>query len=480
MTSRRSRFRRVHILTLVLLAGSILLTPMGARSSASPADSVAATASGQPSPASDSAADAPVGNHANPVAPVLIGMVIMLVGARIAALGAERLKQPAVLGELLAGIALGNVVLFGWHGLDFLATNAGLQILAELGVILLLFEVGLESDLAEMRAVGWSSLLVACVGVVVPFVLGWGVSAWLLPDHETLVHIFVGATLCATSVGITARVLTDLGRLQDRESRIVLGAAVLDDVLGLVVLAVVAGAIQAANQGTDLDAVSIAAIMGKAVAFLVGALVVGGWVSRRLLRFAAGLEPRGMLLIASIGFCFLLAWLANLMGLATIVGAFAAGLILDEVHYHDVRQRQERSLHDLLQPVAILLVPIFFVRMGVEVDLRSFGRLEVLGFAAMLTLAAIVGKLACALGVLERGVNRLAVAMGMLPRGEVGLIFAGIGAQLVLHGERVVNSEVFSAVVIMVIATTVMAPPLLKLTFARGKTAGEPGEKRVS
>ena len=461
--TRRLPFRLVA--PLLLLATVVMLGPGGALSSQA-APSPSATPLDPSTVAEPSAHQDGAGGHANPVAPVLIGMVVMLASAKLAARGAERLGQPAVLGELLAGIALGSVALFGWDGLEFLATDTGLQVLAELGVILLLFEVGLESDLAEMKAVGWSSLAVAVLGVVAPFALGWGTSAWLLPTQPTLVHVFIGATLCATSVGITARVLADLGRLQDRESKIVLGAAVLDDVLGLVVLAVVTGAIQASNQGSTLSAFSIAGIMGKALAFLLGALVIGAWASRRLLRLAAGLQAKGMLLVASLGFCLLLAWLANVVGLATIVGAFAAGLILDEVHFHDVR-REERDLGDLLQPIATILVPIFFVRMGVEVDLRAFGRMDVVGFAAVLTLAAVAGKLVCAFGVLERGVDRLTVAVGMLPRGEVGLIFAGIGAQLVLHGRRVIDTDVFSAVVIMVVATTVLAPPLLKLTLAR-------------
>lgn len=410
--------------------------------------------------------------HESSVPPVLVGMVVMLLGAKLAGRGAERLGQPAVLGELLAGIALGSIALLGWDGLAFLATDPGLHLLAELGVILLLFEVGLQSDLGEMRVVGWSSLFVACLGVIAPFFLGWGVSAWLLPAQPALVHVFIGATLCATSVGITARVLADLGRLQQREAKIILGAAVIDDVLGLVLLAVVTGTIRAADEGRSLDASSVGWIVAKALVFLFGALAAGGWVSRRLLRFAARLEVRGMLLVTSLAFCFFLAWLANLVGLAAIVGAFAAGLMLDEVHYHDARQRAERPLEDLLRPIATVLVPIFFVRMGAEVDLRVFGRGEVVGFAVVLVAAAVLGKLACALGVLERGVDRLSVAVGMLPRGEVGLIFAGIGAQLLLHGQRVVDDAVFSAVVIMVIATTVLAPPLLKASLERGERVG--------
>lgn len=405
--------------------------------------------------------------NSHAIAPVLIGIVLMLAAAKLAGRAAERAGQPAVLGELVGGVALGSVVLLGWPGLEFLATNPTLWALGELGVILLMFEVGLESDLTEMRKVGASSLLVAILGVLAPLLLGWGVSAWMLPQEPRLVHVFIGATLCATSVGITARVLSDLGKLQTSEARIVLGAAVLDDVLGLVILAVVTGAISAENQGAALDAWTVGAIVLKALAFLTAALLIGSWASRGLLRVAARLETRGMLLVASIGFCLLLAWLADLVGLAAIVGAFAAGLILDEVHFHDASRRAERPLADLLQPVATLLVPLFFVRMGVEVDLRAFGNLHILGLAALLTLAAAVGKLACAGGVLGPGINRVAVAVGMLPRGEVGLIFAGIGAQLLLHDRRVVSLDVFSAVVVMVIVTTVIAPPLLKKALLR-------------
>jgi Kef-type K+ transport system membrane component KefB len=467
MTNRPQPRTKSRLERGVALLGIALLIAATAGVASAPSPANGTAAADQPPPGLAGSIVADTAEPFNPIAPVLVGLLVMLAAGKLAARGAERLGQPAVLGELVAGIALGGIALSGWHGLGFLATDPGLRVLAELGAIILLFEVGLESDLAEMRAVGWSSLAVAFVGVLAPFVLGWGVAAWMLPTQPTLVHVFVGAILCATSVGITARVLADLGRLQDRESKIVLGAAVLDDILGLVILAVVTGAIQAANHGASLDAVSIAAIMGQALAFLLGAVALGGWVSKRLLRLAARLEVQGMLLVSSFGFCLLLAWLANLVGLATIVGAFAAGLLLDEVHYHDVRQKAERPLAEVLRPIAMLLVPIFFVRMGVEVDLRVFCRFETLGLAALLTLAAVAGKLACGLGILERGLDRLSVAVAMIPRGEVGLIFAGIGAQLFLHGTRVVKPHVFSAVVITVIATTVLGPPLLKLALRR-------------
>jgi Kef-type K+ transport system membrane component KefB len=419
--------------------------------------------------AEDAAEHPPAAGHTSPVLPVLLGVVVILTAAKLGGALFERLHQPAVLGELIVGVVLGNLVLFGYRGLEFLGTTEGIEILAEIGVILLLFEVGLESNLDEMKAVGKSSLVVALLGVVAPFFLGWWVSAWMIPDEELLVHLFIGATLCATSVGITARVLADLGKLQKRESRIILGAAVIDDVLGLVILAVVAGVITAAATGGTLSSLSILWIVVKAVLFLGAAILVGTWLSPRLFRVASKLRIQGWLLMVSLVFCFSLAYLANLIGLATIVGAFAAGLILDEVHYRDFLDAGEHSIEDLLHPIYVFLVPIFFVLMGIRVDLSTFGQVSVLGFAAMLSLAAILGKMICAAGVLERGLDRISVAVGMVPRGEVGLIFASIGASLVLHGEPVISGEVYSAVVIMVIVTTLITPPALKATLARGE-----------
>ena len=415
--------------------------------------------------------DAGHGGHESPVTPVLLGLVIIMVAAKVGGEIAERVSQPAVLGELIAGVVLGNLVLFGYHGLDFLATNEGIAIIAEIGVVLLLFEVGLESNVREMMSVGLSSLLVAILGVIAPFFLGWGVSAWMLPEENILVHIFIGATLCATSVGITARVLTDLGKVATREAKIILGAAVIDDVLGLVILAVVSGVISAANTGGELASTDVMLIIGKATVFLVGSIVIGSWLSPRLFRLCSKLKIRGLLLTMSLAFCFFLAFLANAISLAPIVGAFAAGLVLDEAHYRDYRELGEHGLEELIHPIAVFLVPIFFVLMGIKVDLSTFGQQGVLGFAAALSIAAIIGKMICALGVVEKGLDRISVAVGMVPRGEVGLIFAGIGAALILHGRPVISVPIFSAVVIMVIVTTLMTPPVLKITLSRGEKA---------
>jgi Kef-type K+ transport system membrane component KefB len=395
--------------------------------------------------------------------PILAALALMLIGAKLGGALFESFGQSAVLGELLAGIAIGNLGLTGFHGLDGLRDLETLDVLGQLGVLFLLFEVGLESDVQKMRATGLSATVVALLGVVAPMVLGLFVSRWFFPTHHVLTHWFVGATLCATSVGITARVLADLGRTTSAEGSIILGAAVIDDVMGLIVLAVVAGIIQSADQGSAFQPLTVLVIVAKALGFLIGALVVGRWVATRAFEIFARLQGRGLLLAITVAFCFAMAWLAGAAGLAPIVGAFAAGLVLDEAQYRDLRQRdpQKRDMQMLLEPIASFLVPVFFVLMGMRVDLTVFGHVEVLGFAAVLSLAAVVGKQACSLGVLTPGADRLAVGLGMIPRGEVGLIFASIGATLTIAGERVVDAAVFSAVVVMVALTTLMTPPLL-------------------
>jgi Kef-type K+ transport system membrane component KefB len=411
----------------------------------------------------------PATEHGSPVPLVLISMVVILISAKVGGALMERIRQPAVLGELIFGVLLGNLSLLGLDHFDYLKTNEGVGILAELGVIFLLFEVGLESNIKQMMEVGLSSFLVAIVGVLVPMLLGWGVGAWFLPESSTLVHVFIGATLCATSVGITARVLRDLGKTTAKEARIILGAAVIDDVIGLVILAAVSGIIKAADRGgADISMIEVSLIVLKAVAFLVSALWIGSRLSPRMFALAARLNVSGTLLAVSICFCFLLSYLANRIELAPIVGAFAAGLILDPVHYQDFRHRGEHSIDELLRPISSFLVPVFFVLMGVRVDLKTFADSSILGFALALAFVAILGKQACALAVLERGLDRISVGIGMIPRGEVGLIFASIGAALMLSGRPVVSSSTYSAVVIMVILTTLVTPPLLKASLARG------------
>lgn len=407
-------------------------------------------------------------SHAgDPVAPVVLYLALILTGAMLAGYLATRLKQPAVLGELLFGILLVNL---GVPGAAALRDSPEVDLLGRIGVLLLLFEVGLESTVRQMLQVGLSALLVALVGVATPFALGWGVAAWLLPsDPGGFTAMFLGATLTATSVGITARVLQEIGVLHRAESRVILGAAVIDDVLGLVILAVVSALIGAAGAGHSLAVGPVLLIVAKALGFLVGALVIGVSVTPKLFQWAAALRQPSTLLTMGLGLCFLLAWAADAAGLAPIVGAFAAGLVLEEVHSAPYRDRGERGLEELVRPVSTLLVPVFFVQMGLRTDLSALANPAALGLGAALIVAAVVGKQACALAVLQHQgpVDRLAVGLGMIPRGEVGLIFAGVGMGLQVAGAPVVGPTAYAAVVAMVVATTVLTPPLLQWRMRR-------------
>ena len=403
------------------------------------------------------------------IAVVLLALAVILAGAKLGGDLAARLGQPAVLGELVAGVLLGNLHLIGVPWFQAIVSNPSLDVLAQLGVLILLFAVGLESTVRDMLKVGLPSLLVAVLGVVTPFALGWGVGAVLLPEHSGYAHAFLGATLTATSVGITARVLSDIGKSRTPEARVILGAAVVDDVLGLVILAIVGGAIQAADRGEAIAIGSILVVVLKALVFLIGALALGTTLSPRLFHLASRLRGRGVLLTTALVFCFVLSYLASVIGLAPIVGAYAAGLILEDLHWREFTARGEHSLEELVQPVATLLVPVFFVLMGMRVELAAFANVEVLGLAALLTLAAVIGKQACSLGAYG-GLDRLSVGIGMIPRGEVGLIFAGIGLTLTVGGERIIDEAIFSAVVIMVIVTTMITPPALKWSLTRGES----------
>jgi Kef-type K+ transport system membrane component KefB len=410
----------------------------------------------------------------DPVVPLLLGLALVLAAGKLGGWLATRAGQPAVLGELVCGVVIGNLGLLGYHALEPLKHDTFLQILSSLGVIVLLFEVGLESTVPQMMRVGPSSLVVACLGIAAPFALGWLMGIWLLPDRSQYVHAFLGAVLTATSVGITARVLRDIGESTSDEAKIILGAAVIDDVLGLIILAVVSGIITAADLGQTLSLVSVVLITAKAVGFLAVAVVAGRILTPHLFRLAARVRVPGVLLISGLVFCFLLSYLAATVGLAPIVGAFAAGLVLEPVVFEAFEESREHSLEWFLHPLSLFLVPIFFVLTGLRVELSTFGDPRVLALAAALTVAAWIGKQACMFGVLQRGVDRLSVGLGMVPRGEVGLIFANIGATLTIAGERVITPATYAAVVIMVVITTLVTPPALQWSLKRARLrAGE-------
>ena len=392
---------------------------------------------------------------------LLLVVAAMLAGGKLLGEGAERLGLPAVLGELVAGLLLGPSLL----GVVPAAGQPGAEmitVLAELGVILLLFEVGLETDLREMARVGPAALAVAAVGVTVPFALGFAYWAWV-PHPATsdggdlrTVAIFVGATLTATSVGITARVLGDLGRMATAEARIILGAAVLDDVIGLVILSVVSGI----AAGGTVTAAGVGATFAIAIGFLVAALVLGNLLVPRVADRILRMRVRGVVVAVSIAFALALAALAAQVGSALIIGAFAAGLILRET-------RHAATVEHEVRPVAALLAPIFFVNVGAAADVRLLdptrpGAGAVLLVAGALTVIAVAGKLVAGWAAPWVRYHRLTVGAGMVPRGEVGLIFADVGRQAGL-----LSDMTFSIVLLMVMATTFIAPVALKLIFAR-------------
>jgi Kef-type K+ transport system membrane component KefB len=418
------------------------------------------------------ASSQPTTGHGDPVAPLVLSLALLLLIAKIGGEIAARLGQPAVLGELVGGILLGSVGALGFDTFDPIKTDPTIALLASLGVLLLLFAVGLESTVPQMLRLATSSLLVAVLGVLAPFFLGWLVGIWLLPAAGVYVHAFLGAALCATSIGITARVLQDLGWSRSAEARIILGAAVIDDVLGLIILAVVTGAIAAAGEGGTLSIGDVVWVAVKATVFLVGALWLGVSLAPRAFALAATLRTGGVLLSIGLSFCFLLSWLAARIELAPIVGAFAAGLILENVHYRDFVNRGERPLEDLLRPLTDFLAPIFFVLMGLQTDLTTLAQPGAISLAAALIVAAIVGKQLCSLGVRTPDANRLAIGIGMIPRGEVGLIFANVGAGLTLNGSPIVDGRTFSALVLMVIVTTLVTPPAFRWSVRRGQTPG--------
>lgn len=377
------------------------------------------------------------------ISQTILYVIIILVFAKLFGELFERIGQASVLGELVAGVVLGSSVL-GW-----IEPNDSLLFLAELGAILLLFEVGLESDLEEFLRVGPSAFMVATVGVIGPFVVGYFVSLAL--GLTPIVALFMGATLTATSVGITARTFSELGQLHTAEAKIVLGAAVIDDVMGLVILAVISGLVK----NGSISAWEVGKTTLLAIAFLVGAIMIGIRVAPYLMNVVKKLRTRGVLTIAAFLFCLILAYCANRLQLAAIVGAFAAGLVLAKTE--DIAHIEAR-----IKPLADVFIPIFFVQLGLMVNLsvlNPFSAQARANFLIMgiLVLVAIIMKVFSGLGVLRRNVNRLVVGVGMIPRGEVGLIFASIGL-----ANKIITPGEYAAVIAIVVITTFITPPLLK------------------
>lgn len=449
-------------------------------------------------------------SHTDPIASVILGVTIIFFFAILGRYIARRLDQPGVLGELLMGVLVGNIAYYCGSDLIVLlregaaifdvmkdvikgsslhdavysvipntyyakqvlqaiqAPNGSelikiayiVDIFSRFGIIFLLFMVGLESSFEDLKKTGKESVVVAIIGVVAPMSLGFAVAYLLMPNSSYQSDLFIAATLCATSIGITARVLSEMNKLRTREARTILGAAMLDDILGLIILAMVSNIV--INDAVDM--MLIGRIIVSSFLFFAAVLYIGpvflGWAVHAL-RF---LQPWESKLFISFLFVMLLSWLAAFLQLAAIIGAFAAGVVLHDGYFvlEESGQRlNHRTIKNLISPLESILAPIFFMVIGVQVKIETFFSWHVIGLAIGLLVAAILGKLVCGIGANKKD-DRLLVGMGMLPRGEVGLVFASIGRTL-----GVISDNLFSAVVLMVIITTFMAPPLLKARFAK-------------
>ncbi|HYC89095.1 MAG TPA: cation:proton antiporter [Thermoanaerobaculia bacterium] len=383
------------------------------------------------------------------ISELLIALLAIFAAAKIFGELAERIGQPAVLGEMIGGIVIG---VSGLHLID--AHDPLLHVLSELGVLLLLFLIGLETDIRRLLSVGGASLAVAAAGVALPFAAGYGVGMWL--DYPTTVSVFLGAALTATSVGITARVLSDLGHLKSDESQVILGAAVVDDILGLVLLTV----ISAVAAGESLTVVGVGKIFAVAFGFVILAVVIGSLLAPRLIAVITRLRVGKALFFASIMFAFGLAWLASAVGSALIIGAFAAGLVL-------ARTERGKDIEHEVYDVAQFFIPIFFVSVGAAVDLKAINpfvadtrQFFIIGM--LLTLVAIVGKLLAGYFAFGRPLRKTVIGVGMIPRGEVGLIFAQLGLSAGL-----LSAGLYSSVALMVMITTFVAPPALRVLLKK-------------
>lgn len=387
---------------------------------------------------------------------LLLVLVAVIVATKVFGALAQRAGQPAVLGELLAGVLLGGSAL---KLLD--PTDPVVHALSELGVLILLFQIGLHTDLRALAKVGSTALVAGTVGVVLPFVGGVGVATMM--GVEMLPAIVIGAALTATSIGISARVLSDLGQLKSPEGQVVIGAAVFDDVVGLIILSVVASMVA----GADLTVLGVGKIAGVAVGFVVVALALGSVAIPPLFRLIDQVRLSGTLSTAALGFALALALVATQAGSAMIIGAFAAGLIL---HPTPQRREIERSATQL----GFFFVPIFFATVGASIDVASLLTREALLIGSLLILVGVTGKVLAGFAPWWFTGNKLLVGVALVPRGEVGLIFAQLGL-----ASGVLSNERFGALMLMVVVTTFLTPPLLSLIAAQGDPDDDSGPDHV-
>ncbi|BAZ36978.1 Na+/H+ antiporter [Calothrix sp. NIES-4101] len=427
---------------------------------------------------------------------VLLSLIVVYIASKLGGEISRKMDLPPVLGELVAGVIVGasalHLVVFPEGGAEasnsvivgilqfinnltpdaatsiFEAQSEVVSVLAEIGVIILLFEIGLESDLKELTKVGYQATVVACVGVAVPFIAGT-VGLIYFFHFPAIPAIFAGAALTATSIGITSKVLSEIGQLKSREGQIIVGAAVIDDILGIIVLAVVASL---AKTG-EVDIANVIYLIVSATTFLIGSILLGKFFNKSFVGIANKLQTRGNIIIPALIFAFFMAFIGNAIHLEAILGAFAAGLVLDETD-------KRKELDEQVKPIADILVPIFFVTVGAKVDLSVLNpgipsNREGLFIAIFLIAIAIIGKFVTGWAVFgQPEINRVAIGVGMIPRGEVGLVFAGIGS-----ASGVLDKPLQAAIIMMVILTTFIAPPLLRLAFKETVEPQKSLEKQV-
>jgi Kef-type K+ transport system membrane component KefB len=412
----------------------------------------------------------------------ILWIAILLLCARIAGF-IKRWGQPRLIGEVIMGIFLGNLVYFGIDAFVGVKENEIISFLAELGVVILLFQAGLESNIEGMKKTGVRAIIVAVAGAVLPFILGaFVVAPWLLPAEPFTTHLFIGAALTATSVGIAAQLFKQYGLIKSKEAQIVLGAAVMDDVLGMVLLPVLVAMVTA----TAITAGLIASMALQAIVFLFGSVILGHIAAPHINKFFSLLDAgSGMKFTIALSTCLIFAALAGFIGIAPIIGAFAAGLFLDPVHFNTFRHRkthrdlekiaaklqpadkqvlistihhyEEKEVEDLIDPLARMMVPLFFITIGMAVDVTLFLNIKVILIALAILAVAIVARMTAA-QFAGPGTDKKMIGVSLIPNGEVGLVYAALGLEL-----GVVSSEVFAIIIAVMVLSTVLAPIVLNM-----------------
>lgn len=412
-------------------------------------------------------------------------LAILLISAKIGGI-VEKLGQPAVIGEIGAGIVLSMIGFLGLREIGLMKEDQTLGFIAQLGAVILFFQIGLESNIRKIAKVGVSAFFVSLIGVIVPFSIGFTLGKWLFPDAEFFTYLFLGACLVETSVGITASVFQQMNMLKSRACQTVLGAAVIDDVLGLIILT----AVSAIVVGDNLNAQFFAIIFVKVFGFLAGAIILGNILAKYLSKFFSMINTgTGMKLALALSFALSYAYLASLVGLAPVVGAFAAGLILDAVHFnsfdlpqiaYDLKEikgfdKEDRAkinglidkhkhghVEDLTASIGLLFVPVFFASIGLQIDFASLLNPSLYIYALIISASVICGKLVSGIAASGSYKEKLLVGVAMIPQGEVGLIFASIGKAL-----GAINNELFSVIILVILINTFLAPTLIKILLNR-------------